>query len=518
MLTGDASVNPDAPLLTATAEVVANHALRDGADTDLGLVVMDEFHYYARPGARLGLAGAAAGAPPRPVPAHVGDPRRGRLLPRRPHPPDRTDHGRRGVGRAAGTADVLLREDAGARDARGAALHRPGTGLRRAPDAGGGAGARPGAHQRERREPGAARRDRRRARGVPLPVRLRPDPVPAGAARRRRAPRRSAAALPAAGRDAGPGRAAQGGLRHGHARGRHQRADPHGPGHVGVEVRRHPGAAPHRPGVPPGRRSRRAGRLRHRRDRGGAGTGPRRRERAAPGQGGRRPEEAEEARAQEGSRGFRLLGRADLRTAGRGAPGAAALELPRHPRDAAQRPRPARRPVPRDAAPARGQPRAAGRAAAAHQAGDRDLPCPGRRRGGAAGRPARPRRPPLGADRRPAARLRAQPAAVAARRRHPRPARPRLPDVRPGRALGRRGDAGGPAAGGGRPAEQGPRRGGGRDEGGGHRVRGADGAAGGRHLPAAARRAAGLRLRHLPRAATRGSPTTSSSPSPSRAT
>jgi superfamily II RNA helicase len=29
--------------------VVANHALRDGPDTDLGLVVMDEFHYYADP-------------------------------------------------------------------------------------------------------------------------------------------------------------------------------------------------------------------------------------------------------------------------------------------------------------------------------------------------------------------------------------------------------------------------------------------------------------------------------------
>jgi superfamily II RNA helicase len=49
MLTGDAAVNPDAPIITATAEVVANQALRDGADSDLGLVVMDEFHYYADP-------------------------------------------------------------------------------------------------------------------------------------------------------------------------------------------------------------------------------------------------------------------------------------------------------------------------------------------------------------------------------------------------------------------------------------------------------------------------------------
>ncbi|MGI8994385.1 MAG: DUF3516 domain-containing protein, partial [Nocardioidaceae bacterium] len=36
-----------APIITATAEVLANHALREGKDADIGLVVMDEFHYYA---------------------------------------------------------------------------------------------------------------------------------------------------------------------------------------------------------------------------------------------------------------------------------------------------------------------------------------------------------------------------------------------------------------------------------------------------------------------------------------
>ena len=45
--TGDASVNRDAPLLCCTAEVLANIALRQGADADLQHVVMDEFHYYA---------------------------------------------------------------------------------------------------------------------------------------------------------------------------------------------------------------------------------------------------------------------------------------------------------------------------------------------------------------------------------------------------------------------------------------------------------------------------------------
>jgi superfamily II RNA helicase len=49
MLTGDASVNHDAPIIACTAEVLANIALREGADADIGLVVMDEFHFYGDP-------------------------------------------------------------------------------------------------------------------------------------------------------------------------------------------------------------------------------------------------------------------------------------------------------------------------------------------------------------------------------------------------------------------------------------------------------------------------------------
>ncbi|MDP1847122.1 MAG: DUF3516 domain-containing protein [Solirubrobacteraceae bacterium] len=47
MLTGDASVNAEAPIVCCTAEVLANIALREGAGADIGQVVMDEFHYYA---------------------------------------------------------------------------------------------------------------------------------------------------------------------------------------------------------------------------------------------------------------------------------------------------------------------------------------------------------------------------------------------------------------------------------------------------------------------------------------
>src|SRR5579859_6694278 len=49
MMTGDASVNPEAPIICCTAEVLASIALRDGAAADVGLVVMDEFHFYADP-------------------------------------------------------------------------------------------------------------------------------------------------------------------------------------------------------------------------------------------------------------------------------------------------------------------------------------------------------------------------------------------------------------------------------------------------------------------------------------
>ena len=49
MLTGDAAVNAGAPIITCTAEVLANIALREGTDADIGLVIMDEFHFYGDP-------------------------------------------------------------------------------------------------------------------------------------------------------------------------------------------------------------------------------------------------------------------------------------------------------------------------------------------------------------------------------------------------------------------------------------------------------------------------------------
>ncbi|TFB99934.1 DEAD/DEAH box helicase [Cryobacterium mannosilyticum] len=49
MMTGDSSVNSDAPIICCTAEILANLALRSGEDTQVDQVVMDEFHFYGDP-------------------------------------------------------------------------------------------------------------------------------------------------------------------------------------------------------------------------------------------------------------------------------------------------------------------------------------------------------------------------------------------------------------------------------------------------------------------------------------
>ena len=46
-MTGDATVNRDAPVICCTAEILSNLALREGEHAEVDGVVMDEFHYYA---------------------------------------------------------------------------------------------------------------------------------------------------------------------------------------------------------------------------------------------------------------------------------------------------------------------------------------------------------------------------------------------------------------------------------------------------------------------------------------
>ena len=49
MLTGDAAVNADAPIICCTAEILANLALRDGHVAPVATAVLDEFHWFADP-------------------------------------------------------------------------------------------------------------------------------------------------------------------------------------------------------------------------------------------------------------------------------------------------------------------------------------------------------------------------------------------------------------------------------------------------------------------------------------
>ena len=161
MMTGDASVNPQAPIICCTAEVLASIALRDGADADVGQVVMDEFHFYADPD-----RGWAWQVPLLELPrvqfvlmsATLGDMSQVRDRPDLAHrPADRGDP----LGRAAGAAGLLLRHRAAARDAEGTAQHRPGAGLRGAFHPGGGAGAGAGADEHQRMQPRGEGRHRR---------------------------------------------------------------------------------------------------------------------------------------------------------------------------------------------------------------------------------------------------------------------------------------------------------------------------------------------------------------------
>ena len=49
MITGDSTINTEAPVICCTAEILANQALREGPASKVGCVVMDEFHFYADP-------------------------------------------------------------------------------------------------------------------------------------------------------------------------------------------------------------------------------------------------------------------------------------------------------------------------------------------------------------------------------------------------------------------------------------------------------------------------------------
>ena len=207
MITGDSAVNAAAPIICCTAEILAGVALRGGADSDAGIVVMDEFHYYGDsqrgwawqvPLLELTRAQFVL------MSATLGD--------MRFFAKDLTKRTGRETAVIAeratpGAAALLVHAGAADRDPAGPAGHQPGAGLHRALHPGRRAGTGPGAVQPDRRDQGRAGPDRRGDRRFPVLARLRPDAVPAGPARHRGAPRRNAAQVPAAGGEARPVRA-----------------------------------------------------------------------------------------------------------------------------------------------------------------------------------------------------------------------------------------------------------------------------------------------------------------------
>ena len=142
MLTGDASVNPDAPIICCTAEVLANIALREGTGSGRRTRRHGRVPLLRRSPARLGVAGAVARADPHPVRPDVGHARRRPGDRCGPEPPQRQGDGDRRRRRAAGAADLLVGDDAPLRDGHRARDDPPGAGLRRALHAGGSGGAR----------------------------------------------------------------------------------------------------------------------------------------------------------------------------------------------------------------------------------------------------------------------------------------------------------------------------------------------------------------------------------------
>ena len=355
-----------------------------------------------RPRPRRRMAGAAADDAADALPADVGDARRYAVLRGGHHSPQRARDGHGEVRRSPRSPRVrLLRDPAGAydREARGRGQDAR---LRRPLHAGGRGEQRAGLHQPQDLHQGAEGRDRRAYRRLRLqqPVRRRHPQV--AAARRRAAPRGTAAQVPRPGRAARAGRTAEGDLRDGHARRGHQRANPDGPVHPPVQVRRPEDGPPERPRVPSDRRARRAQGIRRPRLRRRAGAGARHREHPARRKGGALIDEQEGRQAEAPRAQLRQLGPEHVQAADRSAARAARLAVPGVPRHAAERAEPARRRLPCDAAAAPRLPRAGGREAGppaprvAAVPGARCAPCrrvraadpPGRRQGARQRRPA----------------------------------------------------------------------------------------------------------------------------------
>ncbi len=334
-------------------------------------------------------------------------------------------------------------------------------GLRRPLHAEGRRRQRAGLHEPQPLHARGEERGRRRDRGLPLHEPLRPLDAEVAEAGHRPPPRGPPAEVPRPRRAARPEGPAEGHLRHRHARGRHQRADPDRALLAPVQVRRAEDGRPLRARLPPDLRPRRPQGLRRPRLRGRAGARARDREPAPrrEGEGGEEGRQEKAARAQ-----LRELGPRHVQAPDRRRARAAHVALRGLARDAPQRPLAPRRRLPRDAAArprvARERPQQEG----ALRAGLAALPRARRPRD----RRDRPR-PGDGGEgarqRRAAGRLLDGPGALDVPPRDAAAPRPRVGDLRPRHADPRRVDPREPRARPAPPARQGEGPGGRRDEG-----------------------------------------------------
>ena len=279
MLTGDASINPDAPVICCTAEVLANVALRYGEDAPVDQVVMDEFHFYADPDrgwawqvplielrrAQFVLMSATLGDTSRFV----------RDLQRRTGKPTTVVSSlERPVPLDYRYARTLVHDTINELVAQGLApiyaVHfTQKAAVERA--------------QALTSAQVATRADRDAIASAisrfSLRERVRANALTPGPPRDRCPPRRDAAQIPQAGGTALPGRAPESRLRYRYARRRDKRTHQDGTFHRSVEIRRHRQPYFICPGVPPDGRAGGAGGLRQRRQRGRPGARARQRER-----------------------------------------------------------------------------------------------------------------------------------------------------------------------------------------------------------------------------------------------
>ena len=269
------------------------------------------------PGARRVVAGAPDHPARHDLPPDVGDPRQHGADQRGPATRDRPPRGARQRQGSTGAARVRVPRYAAAHDDRGTRERRPGAGLCRQLHPAGLCAAGPEPDQPETLFAGGEEGDLHGDPGLPLRHGLRQGDAALPRLRHRRPPRGPAAEVPAAGREAGAVRAAQGDRRHGHAGRGRQRADPYGPLQPALQVRRREGHDPHGARLPADRRPRRPQGLRRPGLGGVSGAGARDRESPATAQGERLPARARaraRARAQSGPQ---AIGAARLRAVGR---------------------------------------------------------------------------------------------------------------------------------------------------------------------------------------------------------